>query len=47
MLFGVGPNNPFTIAGALVAVILVALAATLIPACRAASIDTMKALRAE
>jgi predicted permease len=47
MLFGVGPNDPLTFVAALVAVILVALAASLIPARRAASIDPMKALRAE
>jgi predicted permease len=47
MLFGVGPNDPLTFVGALVAVIVVALAASLIPARRAASIDPMKALRAE
>ena len=47
MLFGVGPNDPLTFVGALVAVTLVALAASLIPARNAASIDPMKALRAE
>ena len=47
MLFGVGPNDPLVFAGTLVAVTLVALAASLIPARRAASIDPMAALRAE
>jgi predicted permease len=47
MLFGVGPNDPLAFVGALVAVTLVALGASLIPAQRAASIDPMKALRAE
>jgi ABC-type antimicrobial peptide transport system permease subunit len=47
MLFGVGPNGPLSFIGALVAVALVVVAASLIPARRAASIDPMKALRAE
>lgn len=47
MLFGVGPNDPLSFIGALVAVALVVVAASLIPARRAASIDPMKALRAE
>ncbi len=47
MLFGVGPNDPLTFVGALVAVTLVALAASLIPARRAAGIDPMRALRTE
>ena len=47
MLFGVGPNDPLSFIGALVAVTLVVVAASLIPARRAASIDPMKALRAE
>ena len=47
MLFGVAPNDPLTFLGALVAVTLVVLAASLIPARRAASIDPMNALRTE
>jgi predicted permease len=47
MLFGVGPNDLLVFGGTLVAVTLVALAASLIPARRAASIDPMTALRAE
>jgi len=47
MLFGVGPSDPLVFVGALVAVCLVALAASLIPARRAASIDPMTALRTE
>ncbi len=47
MLFGVGSNDPLVFAGTLVVVTLVSLAASLIPARRAASIDPMTALRAE
>ena len=47
MLFGVGPNDLLTFIGALVAVTLVAVVASLLPARRAAGIDPMRALRAE
>jgi len=47
MLFGVGPNDPLVFFGSLAAVTLVALAAGLIPARRAAGIDPMAALRSE
>jgi predicted permease len=47
MLFGLSPYDPLTFIAALAGVILVAVAATLIPARRAASIDPMNALRAE
>ena len=47
MLFGVGASDLATFVGALVAVTLVALAASLVPARRAASTDPMQALRAE
>jgi predicted permease len=47
MLFGVGPNDLLVFVGTMVVVTLVALAASLIPARRAASIDPMAALRAE
>ena len=47
MLFSIGPNDPLTFVGALVAVTLVALAASFIPARRAASTDPMRALRTE
>ena len=47
MLFSIGPNDPLTFVGALVAVTLVALAASFIPARRAASTDPMSALRTE
>jgi len=47
MLYAVGPNDPLVLLGSLVAVTLVALAASFIPARRAASIDPMRALRTE
>jgi predicted permease len=47
MLFGLGPNDPVTFAGALLGITVVALAAGLIPARRAASVDPMIALRYE
>jgi len=47
MLFGVGPNDVLTFAGALLAVVVVALAAALFPARRAAGTDPMEALRTE
>ncbi len=47
MLFGVGPDDWLTFAGALLAVVMVAVAAAFIPARRAAGTDPMQALRAE
>jgi ABC-type antimicrobial peptide transport system permease subunit len=47
MLYGVRPTDPLTFAGSSALVILVALAASWIPARRAASIDPMQALRTE
>jgi ABC-type antimicrobial peptide transport system permease subunit len=46
-LFGVSPFDPLALALAAIAVLLLALAASLLPARRAASIDPMKALRAD
>jgi putative ABC transport system permease protein len=46
-LFGVGPFDPLVLTLASVCVLLLALAASLLPARRAASIDPMKALRAD
>jgi ABC-type lipoprotein release transport system permease subunit len=47
MLFGVQPRDPATFAAALVGIAAVSLAASLIPALRAASVDPMVALREE
>jgi putative ABC transport system permease protein len=46
-LFEVSPHDPVTIAGVVVALALVALTASYVPARRAASIDPLLALRAE
>jgi ABC-type antimicrobial peptide transport system permease subunit len=47
ILFDVKPSDPLTISLGLVALVAVALVASLIPARRAASIDPIKALRYE
>jgi ABC-type antimicrobial peptide transport system permease subunit len=47
MLYGVRPTDPLTFAGSSALAILVALAASWIPARRAASIDPMQSLRTE
>ena len=47
MLYGVKPTDPLTFAGSSALVILVALAASWLPARRAASIDPMQSLRTE
>jgi predicted permease len=46
-LYGVSPADPLTIAGAVVLIGIVALAAALIPASRAASVNPTEALRTE
>jgi putative ABC transport system permease protein len=46
-LFGVSPFDPVVLAMAAIAVLLLALAASALPATRAASIDPMQALRGE
>jgi predicted permease len=47
MLFGVSPFDPLVLVSAAIGVLLLALAASTLPAFRAASIDPMKALRGE
>jgi putative ABC transport system permease protein len=47
LLFGVGPADPLALTAALVVLGAVALAATLLPARRAANVDPVVALRAE
>ncbi len=47
MLFGLGPGDPLSFAGALLGISLVAIVASLIPARRAARVDPMVALRYE
>ena len=47
MLYGVTPNDPFTIAAGMALLLAVALAATWIPARRAAGVQPMQALRHE
>jgi ABC-type lipoprotein release transport system permease subunit len=47
MLFGIAPNDPATLWGAAVLLMIVALGASWIPARRAASVEPMEALRRE
>jgi putative ABC transport system permease protein len=47
LLFGLGPNDPVTLLTALSTLAVVAMAATLLPARRAASLDPIQALRDE
>ena len=47
MLFQVDPLDPVVIVLAAVSILLLALAASVVPARRAASIEPMQALRAE
>ena len=47
MLYGIAPNDPLTIAGGVAVLLAVALAASWIPARRAAAVQPMEALRHE
>ena len=47
MLFGLSTRDPWSYAGALVAVTLLTVVASLVPARRAVSVDPMLALRSE
>jgi ABC-type lipoprotein release transport system permease subunit len=47
MLYGVTPNDPVTLAAGVALLLAIALAATWIPARRAASVQPMEALRHE
>src|SRR5207245_1048190 len=46
-LFGVGPNDPATLAGAMAVLLAAALAAAWVPAWRATKVDAMAAIRDE
>jgi ABC-type lipoprotein release transport system permease subunit len=47
MLFGLGPGDPFAFAVAILGLAIVVLAASLIPAQRAAKVEPVVALRYE
>jgi predicted permease len=47
LLFGIAPYDPGALAGALLALVLTALAAVIVPAHRAASLNAMDAMRAD
>jgi putative ABC transport system permease protein len=47
LLFGVTPHDPFIYGGVITLLVFVAVTASWLPACRAASIDPMRALREE
>jgi ABC-type antimicrobial peptide transport system permease subunit len=47
MLYGIQPNDPLTIVGGVTILLAVALAASWIPARRAAAVQPMEALRHE
>jgi ABC-type antimicrobial peptide transport system permease subunit len=47
LLYGLSPADPFTVAAAALGIVLVSLAASLVPGLRAASVDPLVALRYE
>jgi ABC-type antimicrobial peptide transport system permease subunit len=47
LLFGVSPFDPLVLASAALAILLLAVTASALPALRAATIDPMQALRGE
>jgi ABC-type antimicrobial peptide transport system permease subunit len=47
LVFGIGPSDPLTMAGAGATLTLVALTASAVPAYRAVRLDPVKVLRAE
>ncbi|MDE3197259.1 MAG: FtsX-like permease family protein, partial [Acidobacteriota bacterium] len=47
LLYGVKPNDPLSIVGAIAVIVLVAALASWIPARRASRLDPMKSLRAD
>ena len=47
LLYGVSPRDPLTFAGCSALLAVVVLIATLVPCCRAATLDPLEALRSD